>query len=59
MLGGVLASVFKRTAEDAEIDEDDYYEQKQRRMERRLERGAGRSAAAARAGGVRNKAEGG
>ena len=37
MLGGALASVFRRTAEDEEIDEDEFYAKKQKRMERRLQ----------------------
>ena len=42
MLGGALASVFRRTAEDEEIDEDAYHARKQRLLERRLQRGQAR-----------------
>jgi hypothetical protein len=41
MLGGGLASVFARTAEDVEIEEDRYYEEKQRALENGLGRAAG------------------
>ncbi|KAL3909911.1 MAG: hypothetical protein SGPRY_009254 [Prymnesium sp.] len=40
-----IASVFSRTAEDDAIDEDSYYAMRQRRMERRILRGLGSSAA--------------
>ena len=39
MLGGALASVFRRTAEDEAIEEDDFHERKERLMALRLQRG--------------------